>query len=131
MQPESTEQVSHVMKLLVEDSSCKQVQFAVRSGGHTTWANSNNIENGLTIDLGLLNQTKLDPSTTIAAIQPGSRWNQVYATLDPLGVTVAGGRAGSVGVAGFLMGGGNSFYASQHGFSCDSVKNFEVVLASG
>ncbi|KAG9199276.1 hypothetical protein G6514_008623 [Epicoccum nigrum] len=131
VQPKSTEEVSQTLRLLVEDLSCKQVQFAVRSGGHTTWANSNNIENGVTIDLGLMNKTKLDPSTTIAAIQPGSLWNQVYATLDPLGVTVAGGRAGSVGVAGFLMGGGNSFYASQQGFSCDSVKNFEVVLASG
>lgn len=131
VQPGSTEEVTNIMRLLVGDSSCKHVQFAVRSGGHTTWANSNNIDNGVTIDLGLMNETKLDSSTTIAAIQPGSLWNQVYATLDPLGVTVAGGRAGSVGVAGFLMGGGNSFYASQQGFSCDNVKNFEVVLASG
>lgn len=44
---------------------------------------------------------------------------------------MAGGRAGSVGVAGFLTGGGNSFYTAQQGFACDNVKNFEVVLASG
>jgi hypothetical protein len=61
VQPVSTEEVSKIMRLLVGDSSCKHVQFAVRSGGHTTWANSNNIDNGVTIDLGLLNQTKLQP----------------------------------------------------------------------
>ena len=29
------------------------------------------------------------------------------------------------------MTGGNSFFAAQHGFACDFVSNFEVVLASG
>ena len=95
------------------------------------WGGSNNIEDGITVDLGLMNSTRLDPETKIASIEPGSRWMQVYATLDPLGVTVPGGRAGSVGVAGFLMGGGNSFYTAREGFACDTVKNFEVVLTSG
>lgn len=51
--------------------------------------------------------------------------------LSPLGVTVAGGRAGTVGVGGFVTGGGNSFYSASHGMSCDTVQNFEVVLADG
>jgi hypothetical protein len=55
----------------------------------------------------------------------------VYETLAPYGVLVAGGRAGTVGVAGFLTGGGNSFHSASHGFGCDQVANFEVVLADG
>jgi FAD/FMN-containing dehydrogenase len=78
-----------------------------------------------------MNSTSLHLETQVASIEPGSRWAQVYATLEPLGVTVAGGRAGSVGVAGFLTGGGNSFYSAQEGLACDNVKNFEVVLATG
>ncbi|KAJ4983181.1 6-hydroxy-D-nicotine oxidase [Stagonosporopsis vannaccii] len=131
VQPISTEGVSMTVKTLVEDAGCKDERFAIRSGGHTTWAGSNNINGGVTIDLGLMNTTTLDIDSKVASIQPGSRWNQVYATLDPQGFTVAGGRAGSVGVAGFLTGGGNSFYTAQQGFACDNVKNFEVVLASG
>ena len=131
VQPKTTNEVSEVVKTLVAGKGCRQTGIALRSGGHTTWAGSNNINGGVTIDLGLMNTTVFDPMTKIASIQPGSRWNQVYATLDPLGFTVAGGRAGSVGVAGFLMGGGNSFYASRQGFACDDVKNFEIVLASG
>lgn len=119
------------MITLLGDASCEQEQFALRSGGHTTWAGSNNINGGVTIDLGLMNSTTLNIESKVASIQPGSRWNQVYATLDPQGFTVAGGRAGSVGVAGFLTGGGNSFYTAQQGFACDNVKNFEIVLASG
>lgn len=64
-------------------------------------------------------------------MQPGSHWQEVYDTLSPQGVTVAGGRAGTVGVGGFLSGGGNSFYAASHGMACDTVANFEVVLADG
>lgn len=47
------------------------------------------------------------------------------------GVTVTGGRAGGVGTAGFITGGGNSFHSTSHGWACDNVKNFEVVLYNG
>lgn len=55
----------------------------------------------------------------------------MYDALTPHGVTVTGGRAGSVGVGGFLTGGGNSFHSATHGFACDQVQNFEIVLADG
>lgn len=131
VQPRSTEDVRQVLRSLVVDPRCSGIQFAIRGGGHTTWAGSNNINDGVTVDLRLMNMTEYNPQTSIASIGPGSLWHEVYATLDPQGVTVAGGRAGSVGVAGFLTGGGNSFYTSKQGFACDNVKNFEVVLASG
>jgi len=105
VQPLSTEDVSKAITTLVVDAACKGTKFAIRSGGHTTWSGSNNIEDGVTIDLGLMNTTTLDLDTHIASIHPGSRWGQVYGALDPLGFTVAGGRAASVGVAGFLTGG--------------------------
>ncbi|KAK9781362.1 hypothetical protein SCARD494_14103 [Seiridium cardinale] len=142
-QPASTEQVATAVTTLVEGTSC---QFAVRSGGHFIWPANNSkhggsaqtsspltqvVEEGVTIDLGLMNATTYDESTQVASIYPGSRWRGVYETLDPHNVTVAGGRAASVGVAGFLTGGGNSFYSARKGFACDNVVNFEVVLASG
>ena len=44
---------------------------------------------------------------------------------------VQGGRLAPIGVPGLLLGGGISFYGNQYGFACDSVINFEVVLADG
>ena len=38
---------------------------------------------------------------------------------------------GDVGVAGLTLGGGLSFFSSQHGLACDNVVNYEVVLADG
>lgn len=108
-----------------------QCHFAVRSGGHTTWAGAAGIENGVTVDLGFMNSTTYYAENSTAAVQPGARWKSVYSTLDKFGVAVAGGRAGNVGVAGLILGGGNSFYAGRNGLVCDNVANFQVVLGSG
>lgn len=80
---------------------------------------------------GLMNSTSWDPETRIASVQPGGHWQDVYDYLAQYGVLVAGGRAGIVGTGGFVTGGGNSFYSASHGMACDTVANFEVVLADG
>ncbi|RKL09813.1 hypothetical protein BFJ68_g8951 [Fusarium oxysporum] len=41
------------------------------------------------------------------------------------------GRAGTVGVGGFVTGGGNSFYSASHGMACDTVAGWQLVLANG
>lgn len=75
--------------------------------------------------------TTYDEETKIAKIPPGTTWATVYGELEPYGVTVAGGRTGTVGIGGFLTGGGNTFFAAREGFGCDNVVNYQVVLASG
>ncbi|KAH7311326.1 hypothetical protein B0I35DRAFT_481303 [Stachybotrys elegans] len=44
---------------------------------------------------------------------------------------VAGGRVAPVGVGGFISGGGISYLSPKYGWSCDTVQNFEIVLANG
>ncbi|KAF3013036.1 hypothetical protein E8E14_009484 [Neopestalotiopsis sp. 37M] len=127
IQPESTADVSEIIKVL----SAKQCIFAVRSGGHTPNAGANNIDDGVTIDLSHMNTTTYHAENSTASIQPGSRWGPVYRTLEGQGVTVAGGRAASVGVGGFILGGGISYYSAKKGLVCDSVQRYEVVLANG
>lgn len=56
---------------------------------------------------------------------------EVYSGLASTNVSVSGGREGIVGVGGFVLGGGNTFYTGRTGFACDSVVNYEVVLSSG
>ncbi|PYI01314.1 FAD-binding domain-containing protein [Aspergillus sclerotiicarbonarius CBS 121057] len=127
VQPHSAEDVSIVVSTLTQT----QCQFAVRSGGHTIWPGAASMEQGVTIDLSMMNSTTYQEDKGVASILPGARWHSVYKTLEPYGVTVPGGRSGAIGVSGFLIGGGNSFYTARVGFGCDNVENFEVVLASG
>ncbi|MCJ1461459.1 hypothetical protein MMC07_000056 [Pseudocyphellaria aurata] len=132
VQPTGAEDVSQIVKTLVRTSKRSYpCRFAIRGGGHTPWAGSSNIQRGVTIDLSLMSKTTLNKDATAASIGPGSRWVNVYEVLDQLGVSVPGGRAGSVGVAGLTLGGGNSFFAARYGLVCDNVLNFEIVLADG
>ncbi|OTB20751.1 hypothetical protein K445DRAFT_92388 [Daldinia sp. EC12] len=129
--PHNAEEVATALTTLVNaNNGGGDWHIAVRSGGHS-FPGSNNIANGVTIDLSMMNSSSYDPETKLAKIQPGGRWRNVYSDLHDAGVVVTGGRDGDVGVGGFLLGGGNSFFSGRMGFGCDSVKNFEVVLANG
>ncbi|KAL3482140.1 hypothetical protein BJX99DRAFT_268527 [Aspergillus californicus] len=131
VQPHSADDVSVAVQTLTSAGGSSPCLFAVRSGGHMTWAGANNIEPGVTIDLSLMNSTIYNKEAKIASILPGSRWEAVYKTLEAYNVVVPGGRTGPVGVGGFLLGGGNSFHAARIGLACDNIENYEVVLASG
>lgn len=103
--------------------------FAVRGGGHTPWATAANIQDGVTIDLSGLKH--VNTTGLVTSVGGGARWDDVYRTLQPLGLGVVGGRNAPVGVGGLITGGGKSYFETLYGFACDNVVNFEVVLASG
>lgn len=128
VQPNDAVQVSTALTTLLADPECG---IAVRSGGHTAWAGANNIDKGLTIDLGNMNTTTYNPGNSTASILPGSRWLQVYETVDAIGFSVPGGRTGTVGMAGLVLGGGISFYSAKVGMVCDNVLGLELVTATG
>ncbi|KAJ6167005.1 FAD binding domain-containing protein [Penicillium chermesinum] len=131
VQPRSAEEVSKVVTALLEaGDGSGDWHIAVRAGGHST-GGFNNIDNGVTIDLGNLNDTTYDEHTNTASIGAGAHWVNVYHELDKHGVLVTGGRDGHVGVGGFLLGGGSTYFMGTHSFACDSIKNYEIVLADG
>ncbi|KAG4429966.1 hypothetical protein IFR05_014554 [Cadophora sp. M221] len=124
--------------------SSNKCQFAVRSGGHMPFPGASNYDGkgkkGVTVDLSSINQVQVLDSWTqngvvrtekVAKLGPGARWRDVYAALDPLALTVPGGRVDTVGVGGYLVGGGLSFFAHTVGFACNSVVQYEVVLGNG
>jgi hypothetical protein len=79
--------------------------FAIRSGGHMTWAGAANIQDGVTIDMGAMNGVEVDEQAGTVRVGAGARWRQVYRVLDNMGLGVSGGRAADVGVAGLIVGG--------------------------
>ncbi|CAI7611914.1 unnamed protein product [Penicillium glandicola] len=106
-------------------------QFAVRGGGHMGIRGSNNINDGVLIVMSNLTTLDLSEDQSIVSIGPSHRWSDVYEYLQKFELTAAGGRLGPVGVPGLLLAGGINFYGNQVGFSCDTVVNYEVVLADG
>ncbi|KAF2010894.1 FAD-binding domain-containing protein [Aaosphaeria arxii CBS 175.79] len=104
-------------------------KFAIRGGGQQPTHACANIQDGITLDLGMLTGIEVkDDSVSIAA---GERWGAVYERLLPLGLATSGSRSGKGGIGGLSLSGGLSFFSTREGFIADNVINYEVVLASG
>ncbi|MCJ1226704.1 hypothetical protein MMC12_003357 [Toensbergia leucococca] len=88
------------------------------------------MQDGITIDLGEMNQVTVSKDRTITSVGGGARWEDVYLKLDAMDLAVSGGRVYDVGVGGLTSGGGNSFFAPRFGFVCDNVERFEVGVKS-
>lgn len=126
-QPASAEHVSKGIKALVAES-CK---FAIKAGGHNPIAGANNINGGVSVDLGLLNQTVLSPDRKFVGLGAGGKWGAAYDAFADEGYIFPGGLCGGTGVGGVTIGGGESYLQPRVGWGVDSVLNYEVVLASG
>jgi FAD/FMN-containing dehydrogenase len=101
--PESTDDISKAL-LLVKQHDCA---FAIRGGGHGIPLGASNIHDGLVIDLREFNGIALSEDHSTVSVGSGLRWRDVYPKLEEHGLTAVGGRVGTVGVSGFLLGGKN------------------------
>ncbi|KAF4778635.1 FAD binding domain protein [Colletotrichum scovillei] len=109
-----------------------QTQFAVRGGGHMTISNAANIDApGVLISTSNLNNLTLSADQATIEVGAGNTWSDVYRFLEPYQLAVVGGRAGLVGVPGFLLGGGISFFSNEYGWASTSVVQYDCVLANG
>jgi FAD/FMN-containing dehydrogenase len=99
--PKTAHDVSEAVKLL---KKTKGVKFAVKGGGHNANTGFNNIEDGVTIDMGEMNAVNITEGGVVR-VGAGAIWQDVYDVVEPKNLTVLGGRIGVVGVGGFLTGG--------------------------
>jgi hypothetical protein len=107
------------------------VPLGVRSGGHGVSGRSTN-DGGIVIDLGLMNAIEvLDTASRRVRIQPGARWMDVAAALEPHGWGLSSGDYGGVGVGGLATAGGIGFLVREHGLTIDHLRAVEIVLADG
>jgi FAD/FMN-containing dehydrogenase len=73
----------------------------------------------------------VDPAGRTARVAAGAVWSDVIDAVAPHGLTAMHGTSPSVGVIGYLLGGGLSFYGRAHGLACNHVLAFDVVAADG
>jgi len=130
--PKTAVDVSKAIKVLNSQEG-KNFPVAIRSGGHAPYA-SNNIKDGVVIDLSRLNSVTHKPCNGkpgIVSVGTGARWGEVYNTIQAQGIMVAGARENRVGLGGFMLGGGFSWYSGYRGICADNVVAYEIVLADG
>ncbi|KAE8365974.1 hypothetical protein BDV27DRAFT_96836 [Aspergillus caelatus] len=112
-------------------SQLTRCPFAAKSGGHAAFRGASSSPGGITIWFTDLNDLSLNEDRSIVSLGPGNLWGQVYKALEPYGLAAVGGRESSIGVGGFVTGGGISFHSNLYGWALDNVESFEVVTASG
>jgi FAD/FMN-containing dehydrogenase len=120
--PTSAQDVS-VALLILEKAQC---QFAVKSGGHASFAGASNIDGAVAIDLLNLTSLTISADRKQVSVGTGLRWGQIYSQLDKVGLAVIGGRNSDIGAGGLTLGGGISYFSGRYGWACDNVNNYQV-----
>jgi hypothetical protein len=74
---------------------------------------------------------RVDPHARTARVPAGKTWGDVLPEVTRYGLTALHGSSSTVGVIGYLLGGGLSFYGRRFGLAANSVRSLTVVLADG
>jgi FAD/FMN-containing dehydrogenase len=83
------------------------------------------------VRLNALSGVYVDPANQTARAEGGALWRDVIAQAAPHGLTALHGSSPHVGVVGYTLGGGLSFYGRKHGLAANSVTGVELVDADG
>jgi FAD/FMN-containing dehydrogenase len=104
--------------------------ISVRGGGHNV-AGYSVCDDGLMIDLSLMNGVRVDPSLDRAIVEGGAVWADVDAATTAFGRATPGGLISATGVAGLTLSGGIGWLRGTRGLSCDNLLAADVITASG
>ncbi len=123
-----TEQVQSVVKLSLE----LDFPIRVRSGGHDHEAESIATD-VVVIDFSLMKKVTLEKvgEHTVAHVEPGIVFRELIPQLTSEGVCIPHGTCATVGLGGFMMGGGWGPWTRKQGMACEGVLAAKVVLGDG
>jgi FAD/FMN-containing dehydrogenase len=71
---------------------------------HTPFKGAATLDQGIVIDLARLPSAGLSHDGKTMTVSPARKWDDLYEELDPLNLTVIGGRVAGVGVGGLVLG---------------------------
>lgn len=102
--------------------------ITVQSTGHGQFREA---VGGMLINTSRLKGIEIDPVAKTARLGAGCVWGEVTAAAATHGLAPLSGSSPTVGVIGYLLGGGYSLLLRKHGLGIDHVKSFQVVLSDG
>jgi hypothetical protein len=105
------------------------VPFAVRSGGHSYGGFSTTP--GLLISLHAMKGATLDQAAGTATVQGGVQNQDLIGLLPKYGLMIPNGRCPTVGVGGYVLGGGFGFNSRHLGLAVDKLVSTRMVTADG
>jgi FAD/FMN-containing dehydrogenase len=126
VQPANPADVATAVKFARE----RDLLVSIKGGGHAPSGHAV-CDGGLTIDLSLLKEIKVDPQAKTATAGGGVTWGELDVATQAHGLAVTGGRVPSTGIGGLTLGSGSGWLERKLGYTVDNMIGAEVVLASG
>ena len=103
---------------------------AVKGGGHSLSGQSA-CDGGLMIDLAPMRGIEIDAGQRDARAQGGVLLAELDLKALSMGLVTTLGTASDTGIAGLTLGGGQGRLMRRFGLTCDNVRGYELVTASG
>lgn len=128
VRPETVEDVIDVVRA----AASYGLRVAPQATGHAAAALAGtDLSKAVILQLDRLRGVSVDPEARTARVLGGSVWNDVLDAAAPHGLTAPHGSAGDVGVVGYTLSGGLSFYARAVGLAVNHVRAVQIVTADG
>ncbi|KPM35921.1 hypothetical protein AK830_g10647 [Neonectria ditissima] len=121
------------VRAVVKQAKLKGVPLRIKNGGHS-YAGFSTINEGILLDLVNMKRVDLDIESKTVSIQGGALWGHVYKELvneHHDGYIINGGRCPTVGVSGFILGGGLGPFTRSFGMGSDTLQEATIVTADG
>ncbi|GAA0932842.1 FAD-binding oxidoreductase [Nonomuraea longicatena] len=114
----------------LEHARAKGLGVRVHSTGHAA-GSGGPMDGALLVRTEMDGTVEIDTARRVARIPAGTSWGPVVDAACAHGLAVAHGSSPTVGVVGYLLGGGLSPYGRQLGLAVNSVRAIELVTADG
>jgi FAD/FMN-containing dehydrogenase len=126
--PQTVAQLTRVVRAAARAG----LRVAAQNTGHAAATLvARGLEDTVLVRLSALSGVFVDAANQMARVEGGAVWGDVVAAAVPHGLTALHGSAPDVGVAGYTLGGGLSFYGRKHGLAANAVTGVELVNADG
>lgn len=107
-----------------------RLRVSVRGGGHNV-AGKAVCDQGMVIDLGLMNGVRVAPGGASVRVQAGARLGDVDEKTRALGLAVPVGVVSRTGIGGLTLHGGLGWLLRRDGLTVDNLLALDVVTADG
>ena len=121
------------------DDLCRIVRHAAKLGlrvttqatGHAAGILAqHDLSDVVLVRTSALRGVHIDTTHRVARVEAGAVWQDVVDAAAPHGLAAMHGSAHDVGVVGYTLGGGLSWYARKHGLAANNIVGIELVTAS-